>query len=287
MKTWAPTWVFVSVVMLVGCGGVAYQVPQEESTKQSVPADQEAKGVPPAASRKLKKTVDITIQVDEPTDAAEKLKTLAKEYGGYVSNLTANRRDDFTYYSLTCRVAVDRLEEALQKIRDLAVRVEYESIRSEDVTEQYVNLEARLKTLSRTEAELLQLQAESRDRDHKTEDIMTIYEHLTTIRSQIEQIQGQLNVLDKLTSLSTINIELIPSAAAVPIVAEGWQPAGTVRQATRTLVLGLQNLADGAIWFGIVLLPQAIIVGLVVWLGVWLLWLVLRLLWKPKRNTTT
>ena len=92
----------------------------------------------------------------------------------------------FETEKMTLRVPVERLEEALSAIRKLAGRVEREQQRVEDVTDRFVDLEARLRTLRATEAELQALLAESRQKARKVEEIMAVYRELTEIRSQIE-----------------------------------------------------------------------------------------------------
>jgi hypothetical protein len=246
-------------VLLTACGA---QAPQSASDAKVETASEAASGEAGAVARKLIKTVDLDVQVSDTTEASEELRSLASEMGGYVSAMTAYRRNELLYYSLTLRVPVERLDGAVERIKSLATRVDRESIRTEDVTEKYIDLEARLTTLKATETELRSLLAESRERQHKAEDIMTIYEKLTEIRSLIEQIEGQLKALDSLATLSTINVQLIPTESAKPIVAEGWKPADTARSSTRALVTILQGLADVVIVALIVGVPLAVVLGL-------------------------
>jgi hypothetical protein len=227
------------------------------------------------AGRKLVKTVDLELRVSDTTAVADRLKAIATATGGYVSAMSADRRNELLYYTLTLRVPVDRLEETLAKVKSFAERVERESIRTEDVTERWVDIEARLVALRATEKELLQLLTEARQRNQKVEDIMAVYGKLTEIRTAIEQLQGEQQALQGLTSLSTINVQLTPTEAATPIVAEGWSPGGTARQSFRTLVGALQSLADIAIVVLIVALPIALLVLLPIWL--------LRRLWRRAR----
>ncbi len=228
------------------------------------------------AGRKLVKTVDLEMRVADTTGTADRLHQLAAGMGGYVSGMSADRRNDLLYYSMTLRVPVDRLEEAMRKIKALAERVERESIRTEDVTERWVDLGARLTTLRATETELRQLLSEARQRQQKVEDIMAVYARLVEIRTSIEQLQAEQVALQGLTSLSTVNVQLVPTEASRPIVVEGWNPSGTLRRSFRTLVGALQSLVD----FGIVLLVVMLPVALAVVLPVWLL---VRL-WRRARR---
>jgi hypothetical protein len=230
----------------------------------------------PDAGRKLVKTVDLEMRVADTAATAEKLRALAGSMGGFVSALSAERRNDLLYYTLTLRVPVERLEEALRRVKALGERIEREAIRTEDVTQQWVDLEARLTTLRATENELRQLLAEARQRRQNVEDIMAVYTRLLEIRTSIEQLQAQHEALRGLTSLSTLNVQLVSTEAARPIVDVGWSPSSRLRQSFRTLISALQGLADIAIVLLVVVLPIALLIALPIW--------VLARLWRRARR---
>ena len=96
---------------------------------------------------------------------------------------------------------------------------------------------------------------------------MAVYKQLVEIRTSIEQLQGEQQALQRLTSLSTLNVELVPTEAARPLVVEGWNPGGTLRSSFRTLVQALQSLVDVAIVVLVVVVP----IGLAIVLPLWLL----------------
>ena len=230
----------------------------------------------PDAGRKLVKTVDLEMRVADTTATAERLRELVGGMGGYVSALSSERRNELLYYTLTLRVPVDRLEDALRRVKTLAERVERESIRTEDVTQQWFDMEARLTTLRATENELRQLLAEARQRRQEVDDIMAVYTRLLEIRTSIEQLQAQQEALRGLTSLSTINVQLVSTEAAKPLVDVGWSPNTTLRRSFRTLVSTLQSLADVAIALIVVVLPIGLLIALPIWL--------LARLWRRARR---
>lgn len=198
MQRVAPASWFLAI-LVSGCAGEALREQAPASEVSQTPAAAEAAAQPAAASaRKLVKTVTLALQVDDTDAVSGQVQELAASLGGFVSALSARRREELVFYEITLRVPVDRLEEALARIKALAVRVDHEEIKTEDVTERYVDLEARIRTLTATETELRSLLAESRSRGHDVEDIMAVYDKLTEIRSRIEQIQAQLNTLGNL-----------------------------------------------------------------------------------------
>ncbi len=182
------------------------------------------------------------------------------------------------HFRLTLKVPGERLDAVLGEVRRLAEEIEREQLRTEDVTAQYVDLEARLRTLRATETELRGLLAESRSRGHKAEDIMAIYRQLLEIRTGVEQAQGQLAALAESTTYSTINVTLRPTEAATPLAAEEWSALDTLRRSARGLVRALQGLADLAIYVLVVVAPVLILLALPVWAAL------VRLLRRARRR---
>jgi hypothetical protein len=226
----------------------------------------------PAIPRKLLRTVDLQLEVKDSVDVAKRVEALVNGMGGYVSSSNAQRQGELFVYSLTLRVPSDRFAQVLDSLRSFAVRVNREHQQVQDVTDQYIDLDAHRRTLAETETELRGLLAESRQKGRKADEIMGIYRQLVDIRTQIEQIQTQLSSYDKLAALSTINLELVPTEAAKPVADQSWQPSDSLRSSIRKLIDFLQWLVDFLIFAAIVLVP----VGLAILVG----FLVLRWLWR-------
>jgi hypothetical protein len=248
---------------------------QAQAAPSGAPSEKRARPTP----RKLIRTVNLQLEVRDTEKVSAQVQALAVQLGGYVSGSNGQRRGELMYYTLTLRVPVERMEEALKAIRALAIRVNQEQQQVDDVTDQYVDLDARMRTLEATETELRALLAESRQRARKVEEIMAVYQQLIEVRSQIEQIRTQLNSFDKLAAFSTINLELVPTETARPVVAsDEWRPGDTLRGSARTLVSFLRWLVDAVIYTLIVLLPVGLVIAAVV-LG-------LRWLWRRGRRIT-
>ncbi|MEA2560513.1 MAG: hypothetical protein QOH06_2017 [Acidobacteriota bacterium] len=253
------------------------------ATRSAAPAGAPADAIPLAAvrSRKLIRRLDVHLVVKDTEAAAQRLQQLAASLGGFVSDLNAGRSEGVLHYQMTLRVPAERLDRAREEIRGIALRIEREQMSTEDVTGQYVDLAARMQSLQATETELRELLAESRERSRKVGDVMEIYRELTGVRTQIEQIQGQLNALQELVGLSTIQLTLEPDAAGKPIAAGGWRPNETVRSSFSVLVGFLKGLADVLIFLVVAALPVALVILIPV--------LLLRKAWKrwgPKKQET-
>lgn len=217
-----------------------------------------------ALNRKIIYNATLALRVDDPRATAKSLEALAAQYGGYISFANVHETYDDVYQgSVQLRVDANRFEAALDALRALAIDVLTEQRDSQDVTDQFVDVTARIENLERTETELQELLTEAREKSRKVEDVLSVYRELTSIREQIEVYQGRLNVLGDQISLATIDVELIPPEVEVEIVDEGWNPMRTVRSAMRNLTEGGQALVEFSIIFVLNILPCLLLVGLI------------------------
>lgn len=229
------------------------------------------------AERLVIQTVNLALVVSDPAATTRTVSQLAQDLGGFVvsSNsyqTTIGTGQSTTRATMSLRVPADKLEEALTRLRGLAVTVQSESRSGEDVTAQYTDLASQLKNLEAAEAQLQKIM-EGAD---KTEDVLNVYQQLVSVRGQIEQIKGQMTYYREAAALSLINLELIPDVLSQPIEVGGWKPEGVAREAIEALITTLQGLASLGIWLGIYVLPLFV-------LGALLLWVVrLALRRKPK-----
>lgn len=234
------------------------------------------------AERMVIHTVELRLIVKDTQASLEAVQSLAGELGGYVARSRTWHTEEQLSASLTLRVPADRLNTALEKLRALALEVDSESISGEDVTQEYVDLEARLRNEEAYEKELLALLTETRERTSKAEDILAVYERLTEVRGRIEQIKGRMQYLENMSAMATITVELIPSELMQPITVAGWHPTGTARGAIRALINALQYFVDAVIWIALLGLPVFIIIAL----PFVVLWYVIRRVRRRKRKST-
>lgn len=221
---------------------------------------------------------NMTLIVKDTDATAREIETLAKSLEGYVANANSFRdQDGIMIYNITMRVPAAQFDAARAALRGLAVRVDNESVNTDDVTDQYYDLDARLKTLKATEQQLLDLLTETRERGGKVEDIMSIYRELVSVQSEIESLQGQLNRLDKTVALSTLTLNVQPDSLATPL-STGWRPLETLKNSFGALISVLRGLVDFFIYLVVVVLPVLLILAIPVVVVVLVIrWLVRRL----------
>jgi hypothetical protein len=223
-------------------------------------------------------TGDIALVVRDTEEAVKAITTLANENGGFVAGSNLYQSGEALRGSVTVRIPAERYQDTLTQLRDLALRVERESSSTQDVTEEFVDLQARKTNLEFTEAALQEL-LEERQRVGSTSDILEVHRELTNIRGQIEQIEGRLRFLANQAALSTVTVELTPDILYQPITVAGWEPQGVAKQALQALVVALQALVNILIWLIVFVLPLLVILLIPVVIVV----LVIRWLWKRRQ----
>lgn len=232
-------------------------------------------------ARKVIAHATMNLTVDDAEQVVAQIQQLLGTVGGYVANANLyksdNGADTRLQGTLSLRIPSDQLEPVMAQLEGLAVDVTNKTINREDVTDQYSDREAQLRNLEAVEVELREMLAEVRAKPNaKPEDVLTVYNHLNGIRGQIEQLQGQQNLLDNLVALSTLDLTLLPNVVTLPVIEAGWQPTGVVRDTLRQLVNTLQGLGDILIWVGLYLLPILLILALIAAF----FFVVLRAIWR-------
>ncbi len=164
---------------------------------------------------------------------------------GFPGRRGARRRA--TSINFTVRVPTDELTATLAAIRQVADRVVTESLQSQDVTEQFVDIEAQLRNLHALEIELLALLAELRDNPNADPaKLLQVFDQIRITRGEIEQLEGRKQSLTNLVALATISIGISPLPAAIPIIPTDpvWEPATVAKEALRNLVEALQVVGN-------------------------------------------
>lgn len=159
-------------------------------------------------------SMDLSVQ-DVPAAFTEAAR-IARSYGGFVERSSVSQREDGdgkeqTYAAITVRIPVQNYDDALNQYRGLTGgKVQREESKSTEVTEQYVDLQARQRNLERSEQQYLELLKNAKT----PQEILQISDRIDNIRNQIEQAKGRLRVLDQLTDLASISLNIAPLGAA-------------------------------------------------------------------------
>lgn len=219
-----------------------------------------------AQERLVIENADLTIVVKDPEARMEEINDLAKELGGYVvsSNLyqDTSTGKEVPQANIVIRVPSEKLDEALAKIKEGAVDVPHENRSGQDVTSQYVDLQAQLKAKEAAEKKLLEIL----DQATRAEDVLDIYLQVQSVQTEIEQLKGQIKYLEESAALSAISVQLVAEESTQPIEIGPWKPEGAAKAAIQDLIFFFQNFVDFLIRFVLFALPALILIGIPVFL---------------------
>jgi len=144
---------------------------------------------------------------------------LAQRLGGFLVTSSTTGAEGAPFASLTIRVPASRFEEAGAEIRKMGLRVESERVEAQDVTKQYVDMDAHLRNLRAEEAQYLSIMK----RANTVKDTLEVSEQLSNVRGQIEQQQAEFEALSKQVETVAIAIS-VHSEAEAQVFGLRWRP---------------------------------------------------------------
>ena len=233
------------------------------------PSEQGTSQVPPS-DRKIVKNGTLSIVVKDVAEAAQKISNNAVAAGGYVSttNFSSDNKGQSTTGYVRLRIPVDKVDDFIRSAKGAAVKVKNENITSQDVTAQYIDLEARIKNLEVSE---LQYQ-EFMQKAINVNEVLTIQKELTKIRGEIEQLKGQLKYLSGNAEMSDITIYIALDEGELPVAeSDKWRPDYVFKMALAELATVGKALSYIAIYFAVFAVVWVPVVA-----GLWLFYKFLR-----------
>ena len=218
---------------------------------------------PAEEQRLLIQNASLVMVVKDPQAKMEEMTAMATALGGYL--VSSNLYDTFSQAgeklpeaTIVIRVPAEKLEAALEQIKADALEPPTESRSGQDVTQEYVDLESRLRNLEAAEAQLTEIMNEAK----KTEDVLNVFNQLVYYREQIELVKGQMQYYEQSAAFSQISTQLIAQQTLEPIKIGSWTPKGSLNDALQSLVDFLQGVVDFAITFVVLWLPVLVILAL-------------------------
>jgi len=190
----------------------------------------------------------VTLETNDIDEVIMKIRNLAERYGGYVASSNRYIYDEEVRAEIVIRVPKDKFHTAIQEIEGYG-KVLNEGVNSEDITQQYIDLKARLSNLQRQEKRLLEILEAAKN----VEEILAIEKELERVRGEIEALQGQINYLERSVEMSVISISLTKPTPSFKPPTMNW---GKVLEAALT---GLFTVLKGLIILAISIIPIAAI----------------------------
>jgi hypothetical protein len=213
-----------------------------------------------AADRKIIRNADLTIEVASPAEAQHRIVSIAESYGGFVVTSEAKQREGAEApnrtldIKLVVRIPENQFGGALDKIRGLASNLSHENVTGQDVTEEFIDLEARIKTQRALEAQFLQIMRQT----GKIVDALEVQRQIADVRTEIERLEGRKRFLENRSSLSTITVNIQAPKPIITVTETGF------RQSVRDSVSDSVELGSGIVLFfvrfAIVMIPISLLV---------------------------
>lgn len=205
---------------------------------------------------------DMNLRVKNFEKARNALEQKAKGYNGYiVQSSSASYEDGQQSGTMTFRIPQEHFQAFLNDAEGLSVEVYNRQVTGQDVTEEYVDLESRLRSKRAVEARLLEFMKNAQ----KTEDLLKISSDLANVQEEIEQIAGRKKFLENQTAFSTVTINVEENQVTVPKIdnenLNTWQK---IKKQFADNINILLSAASAIIVFLVGNLPILVIVGLIV-----------------------
>ncbi len=210
------------------------------------------------ARRQIIRNADLSVEADDPKRAAERAIAAVDRMGGFAlatDTVSAGHELERAELrvNLVLRVPADRFEPALGELRSLGRGIGREQVTGQDVTEEFIDLEARIRTQRALEAQLLDILKSTK----AVSEMMEVHARLADVRGEIEKMEGRRRFIEDQASLSTIRLEICGPAAG-----RGRGFGDSARRAKGDLVAVASGIVTGAIRLTGVLLPVLVMVGL-------------------------
>lgn len=252
-----------------------------ETAARAATASLEGATVPIGSRPRIIRDGRIDLRVEPGTFGARaaEVRRIAEDLGGYLAGgetrLEEVDGETYTVGTFTLRVPENRFEEALDRTEALGDRLELR-LSSQDVTEEYVDLESRLRYWRSQEQFYARLMEEATT----IEDLVTIQTRMQDVLLTIEQIEGRLRYLEDRTSYATLTVGLTeaPALAPGPVVGEPGILERAIDQAGDVLLTTIGGLIVAAAF----LLPVTVAGGALVLV----LWAVVMIVRRRPRGET-
>jgi len=211
--------------------------------------------------RKVIRNAELSMTVASPGTAQREAAKIAEQYGGYLasSESLASRSDDGEEpgsVRVVLRVSSDELDPALDALRKLGKRVGTETLSSRDVTEEWVDVDARIKTQKKLEEQYLEIAKSA----SKVDDLLAVQKQLAEVRGEIEKLEGRKRLLDHQIGLSTVTVSFHGERPLVALAPDAFTRAAK-RAGADAVNVGAGIVIGSIRLFG-VLLPVVLLVFL-------------------------
>lgn len=184
----------------------SYEVMEDQAYSEEVPITQQLTPPPPPTpqqEQKIIKTARLAFETPSPEETHKRILQLTSQYEGFVANDNSGKSYNRIYRNMTVRVPTKNFQAFINSVSEGVEYFDQRDISRQDVTEEFVDLEARLKAKRKLEDRYLELLSKAKN----VKEMLEIERELSNIREEIEAKEGRLKYLQNRVSVSTINLE--------------------------------------------------------------------------------
>ena len=205
--------------------------------------------------RKIISTARMQLEVDNVPLTVNKITNITVQQGGFISGSSVSGYEERKNGQVTMRVPQKNFYAAIEQIETLGT-VKSKDLQGKDVTEEYIDINARLGNFKKQEERLQEILKMA----NTVKDVLEIERELNRVRGEIESLTEKLNYLDKSIEMSTITVNVNEPAPFF----EGWGITDALKQS----VNGFFGSISGLIVFTGFILPIAIYLILLIFIGI-------------------
>ena len=195
--------------------------------------------IPQDSGSKIQVNGSLSLEVDDIDKASKMVRILVLSHEGRISNSDTGSFEQ-RYANITLLVPSSNFYQIIDDIKKLSVLVSNENIYSNDVTEEYIDTDARLSVMKDTENRFSKLLQDTENID----EAIKVEKEMMRIRSEIDSLQGRLNYFLKTTENSVLNLRMVES---IPLTGDQWDAKKSVSDSLRNLVSFSKHMADFSI----------------------------------------
>lgn len=152
--------------------------------------------------RKIVKEGDLRFETESTNETQGFIKKTVNESGGYIANENIYDNKDKIEHIVVIRVPADKFDALVEKISSSALKLDSKNITALDVTEEFIDVEARLKTKKDLEARYKEILKQA----NRIDEILNIEREIGKLRTEIESLEGRLNYLKNKVALSSLTV---------------------------------------------------------------------------------
>lgn len=241
----------------------------EPEYKGMVPQSRESVDVGVAApDRKKIENIELNITVKSVNQTIKILEAKVVSLQGFVVNSYYSKPNEAESGYVTVRIPTNTKQQFLDFVKETSINIVSETANGDDVTDQYTNIEERLKILNANKARFEEIMNSAVE----VSDILNVQREVFNLQSQIDSLVGQKQYIEKVSTTTRYMINLSTDEYAFSYLPkDGWNPQAIFKEAVRSLVLTVRGLGTKAIWilvYSLIWLPF-MVVGFIVYKKFW------------------